>query len=215
MGLQFCVIIFYLCYFGWLHIFVRLISHPLCGWDRDVFLCCNLSYRHRMLGFRDSAPADTLSPHQWALGTLGFPAFFSLNDTTSQNNWAVPRDISSSGRSQYEARQGVSWGSPSQSSRRLTVSPDDLIRSTSLPRWAEWMSRGDRPPSRPGLLRVLPAMPPWLRAPPGPSSAVQLHGWVTWNILHSLRADTAKHKLWYLGHTEREHRSCKVYDYCH
>lgn len=119
MGLQFCIIIFYLCYFGWLHIFVRLISHPLCGWDREVFLCCNLSYRHRMLGFRDSAPADTLSPHQWALGTLGFPAFFSLNDTTSQNNWAVPRDISSSGRSQYEARQGVSWGSPSQSSQRL------------------------------------------------------------------------------------------------
>lgn len=143
MGLQFCIIIFYLCYFGWLRIFVRLISRPLCGWDSDVFLCCNLSYGHRMqdLGIQ---PQQTPSALISEPGDTAMPPFFSLNDTTSQNNWAVPRDIRSGGRSQYQVRQGMRWGSPSQSSWRLTASPDDLIRSTSLLRWAEWMSRGDR-----------------------------------------------------------------------
>lgn len=75
MGLQFCIIIFYLCFIALLHIlwepstihYVAKISrrHVCLSYNSCFFGDINI-----LLGFRDSVRADILSPHQYVLVKL-------------------------------------------------------------------------------------------------------------------------------------------------
>lgn len=63
-------------FFGWLHVFVRAISSPLCGRDRDVFLCAITcvfwAETARIQGFSTSKHIQSSS---MSAGDTGTPPF--------------------------------------------------------------------------------------------------------------------------------------------